>query len=675
MRNFIFVLLITALSLSGAVSVISPNGGEILLRGTQFEIKWYYNLPENIKIELFRNGSFFESIAGSLPNSGSYFWTVPQEGLIGSDFKVKISSVSNPGIYYDYSDNFFTIGIDPESDPVIKIISPVGGEALIIGDIASISWMDNIESKVKIELLQNDVYKTTLTDSTESDGTYEWPVTADLYGDGYKIKISSIEVPSLSDLSGSSFKIVPEGSITIISPNGGESYGHNGEISINWTDDISENVKIDLLKNGEVLLTIIESTPSDGSYLWTMPANFVSNNLSIRISSVNYSLLSDESDSYFEVFYDTEKVKILTITSSDWGAGEWVYDRRDLYNYDSDGKLVSRYLQGYNSSTSSFTTARIYNCTYFTDYYQLRYYYSYSHSGPYSFNSTEDIYKFSLTGVLLGRYTKETYMDSFDTIIDNTEKIFTYKDGLLDNIFDHFTSGDYNYITEESGFLTYFFYDEFHRVITKNYHTYIVDYKPAGEMLERTNWTYADLSAEGITEEIISEVWTNKSKVIDHYDENNRIRKEERYKWTGSDWLQYEADSLYYYDQGLLKRVVKFTYDPYTSKSKVEYAYDDATLDIEQGEIAVSEFKLFQNYPNPFNPVTTISYALPNAGQVELNVYNLNGQLVKSLVNGKMIKGVHKAEFNGADLTSGMYIYNLKVDGKSVQSKKMMMLK
>lgn len=89
----------------------------------------------------------------------------------------------------------------------------------------------------------------------------------------------------------------------------------------------------------------------------------------------------------------------------------------------------------------------------------------------------------------------------------------------------------------------------------------------------------------------------------------------------------------------------------------------------------IHNYTLYQNYPNPFNPVTAISYALPQAGQVDLSVYNLNGQLVKSLVNGKQAQGMHKAELNGADLTSGMYIYNLKVDGKVVQSKKMMLLK
>jgi hypothetical protein len=96
---------------------------------------------------------------------------------------------------------------------------------------------------------------------------------------------------------------------------------------------------------------------------------------------------------------------------------------------------------------------------------------------------------------------------------------------------------------------------------------------------------------------------------------------------------------------------------------------------IENNETVLSDFALFQNYPNPFNPMTTISYVLPSAAQVELNVYNLQGQLVQSLVNGKQDKGMHKTEFNGADLTSGMYAYNLKVDGKVVQSKKMLLLK
>ncbi|HXK49783.1 MAG TPA: T9SS type A sorting domain-containing protein, partial [Clostridiales bacterium] len=85
--------------------------------------------------------------------------------------------------------------------------------------------------------------------------------------------------------------------------------------------------------------------------------------------------------------------------------------------------------------------------------------------------------------------------------------------------------------------------------------------------------------------------------------------------------------------------------------------------------------ELYQNYPNPFNPVTSISYALDQACLVELNVYNLNGQFLRSLLNGKQSRGKHEIDLNAEDLTSGLYIYTLKVDGKVVQSRKMMLLK
>jgi hypothetical protein len=105
------------------------------------------------------------------------------------------------------------------------------------------------------------------------------------------------------------------------------------------------------------------------------------------------------------------------------------------------------------------------------------------------------------------------------------------------------------------------------------------------------------------------------------------------------------------------------------------YEYGAISVGIEDNPTEISDHALSQNYPNPFNPVTTISYSLPKAAQVELNVYNLQGQLVQSLFDGKQVKGIHKAEFSAQDLTSGIYIYNLKVDNKVVSSKKMMLLK
>ncbi len=87
-----------------------------------------------------------------------------------------------------------------------------------------------------------------------------------------------------------------------------------------------------------------------------------------------------------------------------------------------------------------------------------------------------------------------------------------------------------------------------------------------------------------------------------------------------------------------------------------------------------SEFKLEDNYPNPFNPSTNIRFALPEATDVQLTVYNSIGQEVETLVNQSMNAGLHSITFNAEGLSSGVYIYQLKANGFS-QSRKMLLMK
>lgn len=87
------------------------------------------------------------------------------------------------------------------------------------------------------------------------------------------------------------------------------------------------------------------------------------------------------------------------------------------------------------------------------------------------------------------------------------------------------------------------------------------------------------------------------------------------------------------------------------------------------------EFELYQNYPNPFNPSTKINYKLRITGYTELKVYDVLGNLVSILVNQKQNAGSYEVEFNGSSLASGIYFYELEVDGSVIDTKRMILIK
>jgi photosystem II stability/assembly factor-like uncharacterized protein len=86
-------------------------------------------------------------------------------------------------------------------------------------------------------------------------------------------------------------------------------------------------------------------------------------------------------------------------------------------------------------------------------------------------------------------------------------------------------------------------------------------------------------------------------------------------------------------------------------------------------------FKLEQNYPNPFNPSTIISFSLPERSRISLKVYDILGRVVEVLTEGVMNPGIHKINFDGKKLASGIYIYSLSTNKGSIISKKMVLLK
>ena len=87
-----------------------------------------------------------------------------------------------------------------------------------------------------------------------------------------------------------------------------------------------------------------------------------------------------------------------------------------------------------------------------------------------------------------------------------------------------------------------------------------------------------------------------------------------------------------------------------------------------------AEFVLYQNYPNPFNPNTTIKFGIPADSKVTLEVYNVIGEIVATLLNEVMQTGYHQIELNGAGLTSGIYLYRITA-GEFISTKKFVIMK
>ncbi|MDQ3021510.1 MAG: T9SS type A sorting domain-containing protein [Bacteroidota bacterium] len=97
-----------------------------------------------------------------------------------------------------------------------------------------------------------------------------------------------------------------------------------------------------------------------------------------------------------------------------------------------------------------------------------------------------------------------------------------------------------------------------------------------------------------------------------------------------------------------------------------------------QNEVVIGipeKFLLSQNYPNPFNPNTIISYQLAANSIASLKIYDVLGNEVSTLVNEKQNAGYYAIDFNGSNLSSGVYFYKLAVDGNVIDTKRMVLLK
>lgn len=189
---------------SGSITVVSPNGGDKLIRSTTKTINWSSagSSGTSVKVELLKGDILDKVIVSTTPNDGSYSWSIPSSQTLGSNYKVRITSTSN-STHKDTSNNNFTIG-------GINVNSPNGGENWRRGTTRVISWssLGNPGTYVKIELLKGGVLNRVINSYTPNDGSYSWSIpSSHALGSDYKIKITSTSNSLYKDTSNGNFTI------------------------------------------------------------------------------------------------------------------------------------------------------------------------------------------------------------------------------------------------------------------------------------------------------------------------------------------------------------------------------------------------------------------------------------------------------------------------------------
>ncbi len=299
------------------ISLTSPNGGESWTAGTMKTVTWTSDIIGNVRIVLLKNGLQYSLIASFIPNTGSFNWLIPAGIPAGTTFTVKISSCTNP-VISDVSDANFSIIAG--GGTIVAITSPNGGEIWTAATPNTITWTSDITGNVRIVLLKGGIQSALIASALPNIGSFTWLVPPFLVtGTDYTVKISSCINPAVTDVSDSNFTINGDAStVTVISPNGGETWVAGTSNTITWDSDIIGNVRIVLLNAGIQRALIASAVPNSGSFNWLIPAGIgAGTDYTVKISSCSNYLISDVSDASFSI--NPGGGGIVTVTSPNGG--------------------------------------------------------------------------------------------------------------------------------------------------------------------------------------------------------------------------------------------------------------------------------------------------------------------------------------------------------------------
>ena len=179
--------------------------------GSTYNVTWSgFTGFSSVKIDLYKGSSLYSNIISSTSNDGAYSWTIPASIPAASDYRIKITSSYKfeeiTFSFYDYSDNYFTIGQPAQQ----KVLYPsASGITWNTGSTPTITWSGFPGSYVKIELYKGSSPYSTVISPTPNDGGYHsWTVPTSVpFGTDYRIKITSTANTAIYDFSDNYFII------------------------------------------------------------------------------------------------------------------------------------------------------------------------------------------------------------------------------------------------------------------------------------------------------------------------------------------------------------------------------------------------------------------------------------------------------------------------------------
>lgn len=298
-----------------ALTIITPNGGEVWQAGRSKAITWSSSLVDSIKLEYStNNGTTWNLINNNVDGSLSLFnWQIP-DTISSSSALVRATNLSST-LISDVSDNPFTISR-------LDLLSPNGGETWQSGSTKPITWFSSTNiTSVRLEYSSDSgINWSQIAIVNAVSGTSNWSIPSSFASSNMKIRISDASNVSINDSSSNDFRI---GWVEVVSPNGGENLQAGKSAVIRWNNSANiQTVRLEYsLQSGASWQAVAgaSSLPaSSQQFTWVVPDGIFSANAKIRIVDGSSDEIMDSSNTVFNIRY----LKILApVTGENLASG------------------------------------------------------------------------------------------------------------------------------------------------------------------------------------------------------------------------------------------------------------------------------------------------------------------------------------------------------------------